>query len=630
MQIQMIELSKLARSPRNVRKTGGGDVTELAASIRSVGLLQNLSVIPNGKKGRFEVVDGARRLAALTILHSEGALPATLADGIPCDVRTVDTATEASLAANVVRVAMTPADQFDAFALLAEEGKSDADIAAAFGVSERTVQQRLKLTRVSPRLFQLYREEMLNLEQLCALAISDNHAAQEAAWYDASHWDRTPSALRRRLSADGVLLSDRRVLFVTTEAFENAGGFVCRDLFDTRNGGYVTDAILLDKLVSEKLEASAAPLQKEGWLWVTLCAEIEDADVRNSYGHAAAASRVPTKAETKALKKLEADAAKLEEAAKEFQDLDEMTDEQAEAIDAIETRQNEVNAEIRDIQKDCVEWTNDIRKVAGAVLGLDHNGNIKIVRGLIHPDQRAEAKATLGDSAPDAASRAVTAAPKPVRTLSDALVQRLSAQRTLALRATLASNPAVALVTAVHALALTALYQTSRSTALDLSMGTNSHRLNGTDATLETSASALALAQTHKAWTKRLPKSPEKLFAWLQKQEQDTLLNLLAVCIAAAINVTQLSESAAISRIGNSLRAADELASAVDLNMAEWWKADAASYLSHVPKAKVLEALTEAGLSTEAKRLTAAKKDVLHAEAERLLAPTGWLPAYLR
>jgi ParB family transcriptional regulator, chromosome partitioning protein len=43
-EIISIPLNKLVRSPRNVRKTGGETVEELAASIHAHGLLHNLTV----------------------------------------------------------------------------------------------------------------------------------------------------------------------------------------------------------------------------------------------------------------------------------------------------------------------------------------------------------------------------------------------------------------------------------------------------------------------------------------------------------------------------------------------------------------------------------------------------------
>jgi len=60
-----------------VRKTGGSaGIEELAASIAAHGLLQNLSVRAvldeqQAETGKFEVVAGARRLAAMRLLAKE-------------------------------------------------------------------------------------------------------------------------------------------------------------------------------------------------------------------------------------------------------------------------------------------------------------------------------------------------------------------------------------------------------------------------------------------------------------------------------------------------------------------------------------------------------------------------------
>ena len=69
MTIDMIPLNKLVPSPANVRKTGALiSIEELAASIAAHGLLQNLQVRP-GDNGKYEVVAGERRLAALKRLE---------------------------------------------------------------------------------------------------------------------------------------------------------------------------------------------------------------------------------------------------------------------------------------------------------------------------------------------------------------------------------------------------------------------------------------------------------------------------------------------------------------------------------------------------------------------------------
>ena len=75
MKIKMIALTDLVPSTANVRKTGAGiGIQELAASIEAHGLLQNLQVRET-TGGKFEVVAGGRRLAALKVLAKRKALP---------------------------------------------------------------------------------------------------------------------------------------------------------------------------------------------------------------------------------------------------------------------------------------------------------------------------------------------------------------------------------------------------------------------------------------------------------------------------------------------------------------------------------------------------------------------------
>jgi len=52
-ELTTIALSLLIPSSRNVRKTGGTDVGELKASIKALGVLQNLIVCPaEGRRGK--------------------------------------------------------------------------------------------------------------------------------------------------------------------------------------------------------------------------------------------------------------------------------------------------------------------------------------------------------------------------------------------------------------------------------------------------------------------------------------------------------------------------------------------------------------------------------------------------
>ena len=82
---------------------------------------------------------------------------------------------------------MDPSDQVVAFARLAASGVTVATIAARFGVSERTVEQRLRLGNVAPELIEAYRAEVIDLKTLMAFAVTTDHARQRAVWERVSH-----------------------------------------------------------------------------------------------------------------------------------------------------------------------------------------------------------------------------------------------------------------------------------------------------------------------------------------------------------------------------------------------------------------------------------------------------------
>jgi ParB family chromosome partitioning protein len=58
-----------------------------------------------------------------------------------------------------------------------ERGMAVEDVAARFGVSTTSVRQRLKLAKVASQLFEMFRDAEINLNQMMALAVSDDHSA---------------------------------------------------------------------------------------------------------------------------------------------------------------------------------------------------------------------------------------------------------------------------------------------------------------------------------------------------------------------------------------------------------------------------------------------------------------------
>ena len=271
-----IPFNKLVLSQSNVRRVKAGvSVDELAESIARRGLIQSLHVRPvlgedGTETGMFEVPAGGRRFRALEVLVKQKRLAKTAP--VPCIVSdaTDDVLIdEVSLAENIERAPLHPVDQFRAFQAMREKGMTEEAIAAAFFVDAKVVKQRLRLVSVAPALLEIYAEDGMTLEQLMAFTISSDHERQVQVWEAVKDsWSKEPYNIRRLLTETTVRASDKRVTFVGIEAYEAAGGYVLRDLFQQDDGGWLQDPVPLDRLVNEKLKAEAEAIAAEGWKWI--------------------------------------------------------------------------------------------------------------------------------------------------------------------------------------------------------------------------------------------------------------------------------------------------------------------------------------------------------------------------
>jgi ParB family chromosome partitioning protein len=183
MKLDHIGLSNLKPSTLNVRKHRSGESDEhadkeLVASIRAHGVLQPLLVRPNCEG--FDIIAGQRRYTACEALAAEGqpveALPcAIMEDGDDAN------AIEASLAENIARLPMDELDQYHAFAALTAQGRSVDDIAAAFGVSEQLVRQRLAIANLYSPILNACRRGEIAPGTLRILTMATTR--QQKAWW---------------------------------------------------------------------------------------------------------------------------------------------------------------------------------------------------------------------------------------------------------------------------------------------------------------------------------------------------------------------------------------------------------------------------------------------------------------
>ena len=622
----LVPLSRLVSRPtgRNVRKTPRMSIPELAASIQRVGLLQNLIVIAAADGEHYEVVAGGRRLAALKLLAKKRRISKEWE--VPCLLVADGTARTASLTENVQREAMHPADQFEAFAALVAEGRPIEDIAADFSVSPLVVQRRLKLANVSPRLLADYRAEAVTLDQLMALAITDDHTAQETAFYDAPTWQRQPSALRDRLTEREIdAFRHPLVRFVGLDTYEATGGGIRRDLFAEGDAGvYLTDAALLERMAQDKLAGIAAEVKAEGWAWVDATPAVTHADL-HAFQRAPKERREPTKREAQRIGRLQT---KLHELAAAVDDALDADDE--EKADALQEEGEAVGEQLQALEDGLQDYGATVKAAAGAIVTIDRSGDAVVHRGLL---REAEAKAlrTLERLRQGFGSEAENddegedgdddAQPK-TAAMSDKLAQRLSAHRTAALQIEVARHPQVALAALVHGMVQTVLQDSHYGHDLPLGVRlTVKDRLEGLAPDIPDSPAAVALRELQQVAGEALPENSAELFAVLLAKSQDELVRLLAVCVAVTVDVVTLRATPQ--------QPGAELAQAVGLDMAAWWKPTNEGYFRHVPKAAILEAV-EQYAPAHVTRLAKLKKADIASEAERLADGTGWMPAIFK
>lgn len=605
--IHSAEHRLMVRSTLNVRRKSSS-VTELAALIRSQGLLQNLVGflhLTNGEPtGMVEIVAGGRRLEAIGMLIAQGDLPADYR--IPYLRVTVEEAVDISLAENLGRADMHPADVFEAMMALSERGRSIEDIALNFHVDALTVRRRLKLANVSPKLISLYRNDEATFDQMMALAISEDHAAQEQAWDSLGKHQRYPHELRRLLTAQKInVQTDRVARFVGVAAFEKAGGIVTRDLFSNSGGGYIDDLPLLERLALDRLEKERRKLAKEehGWIDVLLRA---DHAALSEYARVRMVQHAPSEEELAALATLQNQIESLESERAEVGDGDERSGALDQQIAGLVDRSRTLRRNL------AIGPAPEDKSLSGAVISLDDNGCVVVRRDLIRPGDKGKmVKLAETDGNQDKRHKGVH---------SDRLTRVLTSHRTAALQAEMAFRPDVALAVLTEALIAGLLCPRSNGGSCAKVMLTTPVLADEA----RQGAAAAAMDGRRKELRARFPNGDAgvRLLAWLLGQPQQVVLELLAFCVASSLDTVQEREGASPGFV--------ELARALNLDMRKWWSPTAANYFHHVSKERTAAVLTEAVSIEAAVPLEKMKKRAAAEAAERALSDVAWLPEMLR
>jgi len=618
-EIQFIPREKLVHSPYNVRQKQRtpDQVAALAALIKGRnGIIQNLIVHPITKKnrptGEFGVCAGEGRRLALNWLAERGELVDYLP---PCKVVSEDEAIAMSIAENSGRIPMHAADQFEAFQrLVVEQGKPVEDVAAQFGVAPIVVRQRLKLAELAPDFIEMFRNDKINLDALMALTLIEGHEQQRTLWNSLPEYQRHAGNIRRMATPGELAASHFLARFVGEDAYRAAGGPLRVDLFGGENDKLYGDRALLETLALKKLQIEADLIENEpGVAWVEVHTEIGHEDL-NRYGHTPKVDREPTDAEAAEIAQLQAAIEKIEEI-----EVDEIEDD-AER-ERLETEYQTLDNKLSALMETLSMPDPAALPYSGAIVTINHKGDLLIHRGRIRPDDVKLLKKQSSTTSTTSAGGEASAAP--AVTHSERLVRMLTAERTAAIRASVAARPDVALVILATRLA-ERIFGRSYFSDYCLKISAEHDDLTGHAPNVAESRAGKELAALSEQWGAAYKAAHEagmSTFGWLLAEPAETVNSLLAFCIASSIDTVQMRDDSKVNGLA-------DLTAALDFDMADWWTATADAYFSHVPKPRIVSVMAANG--AEVAPLAAMKKGDLATAAETHFAERRWLPELLQ
>ncbi|ENE3959111.1 ParB/RepB/Spo0J family partition protein [Escherichia coli] len=595
-----VPLASLIKSPLNVRTVpySAESVSELAESIKGVGLLQNL-VVHTLPGDRYGVAAGGRRLAALNMLAERGIIPADW----PVRVKVIpqELATAASMTENGHRRDMHPAEQIAGFRAMAQEGKTPAQTGDLLGYSPRHVQRMLKLADLAPVILDALAEDRITTEHCQALALENDTARQVQVFEAAcqSGWGGKPDVrvIRNLITESEVAVAgNSKFRFVGADAF--SPDELRTDLFSDDEGGYV-DCVALDAALLEKLQAVAEHLREaEGWEWCAGRMEPvgECREDAGTYRCLPEPEAVLTEAEDERLNELMTRYDALEN--------------QCEESDLLEAEMKLMRcmAKVR-------AWTPEMRAGSGVVVSWRY-GNVCVQRGV---QLRSE------DDVADDADRTEQMQEKAsVEEISLPLLTKMSSERTLAVQAALMQQPDKSLALLAWTLCLNVFGSGAYSKPAQISLECKHYSLTSDAPSGKEGVAFMALMAEKARLAALLPEGWSRDMTTFLSLSQEMLLSLLSFCTACSIHGVQTRECGHTSR-----SPLDSLESAIGFHMRDWWQPTKANFFGHLKKPQIITALNEAGLSGAARDAEKMKKGDAAEHAEHHMKDNRWAPGWM-
>lgn len=613
--VSMVSVSSLAPSTLNVRKQApdAAKLTELAESIKAVGVLQNLVAFEQ-PDGLLAVAAGGRRLSALQQLLAAGDIDNGYL--VPVKIVSESMAVTLSLTENSHREDMHSADQIRAFMTLSESGKTPAQIGSVLGYTTRHVQKCLRLAGMAPALLEALAANEINLDQLQALSANEDHQRQLNVWQNAiggSFYAQKPEHLRRDVLCDEISAENNIQLnFVGREAYEQAGGNFNYDLFTDE--GFITDPALLERLTREKLHAAAKEIaDAEGWKW----SEGRLSMVRN-YGEDAQQYRLEPQPNADLTAEEHTQIAAWEAERNALEDTEENIERVLQLNENIEklTEQAENRA-----------WRY-VDRIRGGVVASLTEGGLYIQRGVM---LRVEVE-KVQQVADQTALSPLNTKPKnddehqrdPVEAISLPLLTKMSSERTLAVQAALMQQPEKSVALLAWTLCMNVFGSGAYNKPAQISLTCQHYSLTNDAPSGKEGAAFQALMQEGQRLETCLPEGWARDFTRFFELNAADLTALLSFCTACSLDGVQTRDMGHTSR--SSL---DALETALDFHLRDWWQPTKANFFDHLKKPQIIAALNEAGQTGAARDADKMKKGDAAELAENKMEGNRWVPVWM-
>jgi len=607
----LVPASRLTKSPTNVRKASDATAdAQLEANIAEKGIIQNLIGVPvSRKKGHYRITAGGRRLDAVHRLIEKGVFDGDyLVPVLPlADARD---AIEISLAENFFRLAMNPAEACRAFQDVIEtEGKTPADVAKRFGVTEKFVLGRLRLAGLAEPLFDALASNAITLDVAMAYA-STSDVERQAAVYSQmgeGYYRSNVSEIRRQLAAYSYRASDPRALLVGRDAYLAAGGRIDKDLFSDADSESWLDTHIVDSLAEASLVAAAEAIRERDGFHDVRVVPATHVPYTDTYALRPLRGELPPLTAEQQSRQAEIEA-ELEaiEAAYEDEDYEPSED------DAL--RSEALEAELASITDRTPVLTDEQKANAVAYVVIGPDGAPRVHEQLyVAPEPEPEGEGGDDDHA-DAEGQgdteAVASDAKPAISLR--LADELAMMKTELLAVHVASDPAFALDLGTFIM-VEAATRTMGTYGIpsDLRATRPSPRVAGFESGTAAAAEWAKLDEALDwSWTKQA--TLEERYDSFCALSDEARASWLGWAIARTIDARPLGTA------GSGFL--DHLGAKLAIDVAAWWRPTARTYFDRITKPVILDLFEEIGGIELKQRYSGSKKHDLAASAERLFS----------